>query len=215
MAFGGQGRIGSAAAPDDLVEAAAAAERLLTRLLRARQQFDAAGAPLAATYAEGACDAMSFALEAALKAIARMRGLESGREAFVGTSRLRFLAEDGGVYGELAKPVRESPPRDAQPAIGADIAGNPAIVAALRADDVAAALMCAALAHSDWLHLASDAAFTGDALAARAIVSTIAGRTSFPDLTRHQLGGLIHRGSADALAALGWRRMTGPSLPFG
>lgn len=213
MAFGGSGRVGAAAGPGDLLEAAKAIELTIPHMARVRQRLDAAGAPLAATYAEGACDAMSFALEAVLRSIAKLGAAGDAEGACIGTRRLRLLPEASGVYGALADPAEVAPPSDAGPSLGADLAGSPEIVARLRGDDVASALMSAALAHSDWLHLASDAVFTGDALAARAVISTITGRTSFPDLTRSQLGGCIHRGSADALSALGWRRMTGAPLP--
>lgn len=213
MAFGGNGRVGHAAGSGDLAEAAKAIERTIPHMARVRQRLDAAGAPLAATYAEGACDAMSFALEAVLRSIAKLGAAGEVEGAWVGTTRLRLLPEASGVYGALTDAAAVAPPSDAGPSLGADLSASPEIVARLRGDEVASALMCATLAHFDWLHLASDAVFVGDALAARAVVSTVAGRTSFPDLTRLQLGGLVHRESADALGALGWRRMTGAPLP--
>lgn len=208
MAFGGPG---VHPVRGDLAEIAEAIVPVMAALSRLRHELDAAGAPLAGTYIEGAYDALSFAIDAAMWAAVRYRGTEDG--AWIGTIQLRLERDGEGVYADLRNPVSVAPPAAAGRSLGADLTGSASVIEVLRKDEVATGLMAAALAHSDWMHVASGEVFIGDPLSARAVVATIAGRTSFPTWTRRQMGGLIHRESADALAALGWRRMTGAALP--
>lgn len=210
MAFGGAGRR-TLVRGDEISEAADAISAAMQTLSRLRQRLDGVGAPLAATYVEGACDALSFAIDAALWTAVDANGVQHA--PWVGSTRLRLEREGKGVYAGLAKPVVVAPPSNAGRSLGADLASSATLVKAMRADEVAAGLMATALAHSDWIHLASGEVFSGDPLAARAVVATVVGRTSFPAWTRRQMDGLIHRGSADGLATLGWRRMTGAALP--
>ena len=214
MAFGGGGRrpVGAGGDLGACVDAIGSAMQALSRV---RHRLDAAGAPLAATYVEGALDALSFSMEAALWVEgANGRGSGSHEDAaYVGTARVQLHRDGTGVYADLAKPFMVPPPVSAGPALGAGLAGATDLAAALRDDEVGSGLMAAALAHTDWIHLETGEVFSGDPLAAHAVVATVVGRTSFPSWTRRQMGGLIHRGSADALAGLGWRRMTGAAMP--
>jgi len=208
MGFGPAEASASDASAGEVGDAVDAIERIMAELGRIRNRLSSLGQPLAAVYAAGSFDALAYALEAALAGLGDVPPLPAG----AGLLDLRLRAEGPHPYavtdvGALA------PPFAAGPSIGSAILADRNAVERLRSDEIAAGLMAAALAHADWLHLASDAVFHGDALAARAVVGTIAGRDTFPSWTRRQMGGLIDRGSADLLSALGWRRMTGAALP--
>lgn len=212
MGFGGLGPSTTAALVGEVGELVEALEGAAARLSRVRVRLDGIGTPLAAIYVEGACDALAHAMEALLWSASR-HDLQS-KGPSVGTCRLRLRADGEPPFADLVEDVSAPPPATfGGRALGADLATSKEVGDRMKTDEVAAALMTAALSHSDWIHIGSGDAFRGDALAAHAVVATVTGRTSFPSLSRRQMDGLIHRGSAKILAGLGWRRLTGPAIP--
>ncbi len=184
-------------------------ERVLGLLARIGPALSASGAPMGAIYVEGASDAIQHAIDAVTR---QLRSISSSIELMAGHHTVRLTPMGAGPYAAV-EASRVAPPLRPAPTLGHSMLHAVEVRNRLRSDEVASALMAAALSHADWINIVTDEVFRGDPVAGRCVVGTVTGRDTFPSWSRRQMSGLIDRRSADLLQCIGWHRLTGPRLP--
>lgn len=75
------------------------------------------------------------------------------------------------------------------------------------------ALLASALAQHRWMHLATGCSWTSSWVGAEALVRALNCGRPFPKVTAAEMRGTIDRRVAEELAALGWRKISSPTLP--
>lgn len=185
------------------------ASELLFQLQALRSDAQSLGHQLAATYVEGAVDAVRAALEA-LPAICVAR---TGR-MFIGRHELEICMREGGDAFALGASTADlgHVVSDCGVHIGHAIGLAGDFLNAMRDDDVVAAMVYMALAECDWIAPSLGQIYYGSSAAAEAIIGTLIGRTTFPRW-RSPAPGLVHDNTQELLNSVGWRRLSGLRLP--